>query len=1185
MKTLRWLAIYGTLTLALQGCIVELTQQNTPAPDSSSTGEDDDTTGGATSDEGDPGDKGTTTGGPFCDGAPQEGFLRTGVCAAAAAAKCDLETLTWDVADHTQLAGYEAGDELTCDGKDNDCDGQTDEGLTRACPEDGEGYPGLGLCEGKLSQACVDGDWASCAAIDLAGHESEEQSCDDVDNDCDGETDESLLGVPSVVCPGAKFWGQCSAIDGITCQSGEWQCDPAAYFDQLALYEAEVELSCDGLDNDCDGEVDEGIVALADSSCDKQGVCEAGGVAAECVTGGEGEWTCNYDDVVGHESVETKCDGLDNDCDGQVDEVQPGLAQCDPSSQLKADKGVCAGQGVALCLNTSVVCDFNTVKDYEEVEVTCDNLDNDCDGTVDNLADGAAPPAGFCPQVGACAAGLDASCAGGVWVCNYSSDKYEQDIEKSCDGIDNDCDGQTDENIPGGPSDCTNGDKGVCKDAAVFVSCGNDDWVCDYGFVETFEEGKEISCDGLDNNCDGVVDEDISDLKSSTCDQLGVCKGSQLIEATCDEGGSGTWSCDYKKLALLGEYDGKVEVQCDGKDNDCDGTVDEDITLEDPDPELTGCPNQGACAGQVDAFCVNGAWKCNVLDVQGYESPEKTCDQIDNDCDGQTDEASCEAPSPCQQNFQCVSNICREAPDDETTFCVSDNSHCPLLDGSKELEAGQTTCVEQPALGGGVDYYISTCTTSGWQQASEPCEEGACANGICKTCTPGAVVCLQPKELLVCDETGDVQNPLACTGETSCLTSFQGLCLVHDDTKLDLAVQPGEESLEVAVALSDDAWLVAFAAGQPDKHTSVGRRLNTADSAVAVADYIVPTGGATDKRNPAILPWAGADKDYATVFVWQEVNAVDPGNLRMRMVGFEAPGQFQSTLQIVNEVLGQEQSHPQIAKKADGKGFVVVWQSAAQVAGFDIFARAYSVKNLSAPYEVTADAAGEQLVNGTTDDDQTRPRIVRLADGRFVVAWTDATETNSAKTGIAARFLTEDGAPTGDEFVLHELSPPADKADVRLAAFEDGAFIAVWTRDVEGNRDVFMRIFKADGTPETPEILVTKDGGGLPKAGIQHQADVAVVPGTDDFVIVWNDSTPPDDPSGTGILLQQFRRTTESLPMRQVNKVGNAVQGDQRHPRVAIEGDGVPYALVVFESADGNATSVSAVYSRPMILQ
>ena len=120
---------------------------------------------------------------------------------------------------------------------------------------------------------------------------------------CDGEAN----------CPD---YGICEGLVTAVCVDGQWKC----IYDGIVGLEWGGEFTCDGLDNDCDGLVDEELLPPK-SFCMEEGVCL--GLIPQC-TGGSG-WSCNYEQLTGYEAdTETLCDGLDNNCDGEVDE---GLCQ------------------------------------------------------------------------------------------------------------------------------------------------------------------------------------------------------------------------------------------------------------------------------------------------------------------------------------------------------------------------------------------------------------------------------------------------------------------------------------------------------------------------------------------------------------------------------------------------------------------------------------------------------------------------------------------------------------------------------------------------------------------------------------------------------------------------------------------------------------------------------------------
>ncbi|HXI56775.1 MAG TPA: MopE-related protein [Polyangia bacterium] len=219
------------------------------------------------------------------------------------------------------------------------------------------------------------------------------------------------------------------------------------------------------------------------------------------------------------------CDGLDNDCNGIVDEgfnFMTDAANCGgcnkpcsfPFATATCDQGVCK---MIACLTDFYDrdpaipgCETSCRKTNGGVEI-CDGLDNDCNGLVD---DNPAAAAITCKSKGVCA-GVTPTCMGQAgYVCKYPSTFQDvEDVSKGCDGLDNDCDGFTDEAFDIGKS-CIVG-SGPCA--------GTGTWVCDNaqaahrrcdGQMKT--PGVEV-CNGKDDDCDGKIDE-LDSLSDKTAD-------------------------------------------------------------------------------------------------------------------------------------------------------------------------------------------------------------------------------------------------------------------------------------------------------------------------------------------------------------------------------------------------------------------------------------------------------------------------------------------------------------------------------------------------------------------------------------------------------------------------------------------------------------------------------------------
>ena len=408
----------------------------------------------------------------------------------------------------------------SCDGYDNNCDGKTDEGYALSGPSGAQplGAPcGTGVCAGGKVVCAPGGQGATCstapqaASIDLCG--------DKVDNDCDGSTDEE--------CPEADTDGD-KVADSLDCAPYDGSIFPGAKEPCCLQLNAAAEpkpedttdptkacdLNCDGkviactiADKDGDGfdapgdcdDNDPTVYPGGKEKCDdgKDQDCDKSDLSCVGLTDSDSDGyplgiDCNDDAPNIYPGAEEGCNFLDDDCDGLVDEGNPGgvcsisgaktQSACSAQSGTWTPAGSTCGASVGACVPGVLACNHvglsanvTCVDAVLGTPESCNEADDDCDGLTDEDFD----------QLGQTCDGDDADkCAFGKLVCapdgkgTTCGAESKSDLLELCDEVnpakgnnkDEDCDGETDEvcwsddvdgdGVPAG-KDCNDADAGV----------------------------------------------------------------------------------------------------------------------------------------------------------------------------------------------------------------------------------------------------------------------------------------------------------------------------------------------------------------------------------------------------------------------------------------------------------------------------------------------------------------------------------------------------------------------------------------------------------------------------------------------------------------------------------------------------------------------------------------------------
>jgi hypothetical protein len=386
-----------------------------------------------------------------------------------------------------------------CNGVDDDCNGAPDDifacvqGASSACITSC-GSAGMRTCQ-------ADCTWGACVAP--------AELCNGGDDDCDGTPDNGFACVSGTASPCTTSCGSTGSItcNASTCMPGS--CDPPAE-------------GCTGVDDDCDGMIDETVE------------CSAGTPRA-CTTscGSAGSQVCSASCTYGACTPPAEiCNGVDDDCDGTVDN---GFT-CVPGAPGTCTTS-CSTPGTRTC---TAACTWGTCTPPVEA---CNSADDDCDSMCDETFACCAGTAGACMTTCGTVGNRNCSASCGWSACSPPAE--------SCNGIDDDCNSVCDDGFA-----CCAGRTGACTTMCGSTGSRLCSGSCAWG---SCTPPAEI-CNGLDDDCDGAADNGFA------------CIPSTLSACTTSCGSTGTRTCAAD--CTLGACVPPAE-SCNGVDDDCDGMTDE----------------------------------------------------------------------------------------------------------------------------------------------------------------------------------------------------------------------------------------------------------------------------------------------------------------------------------------------------------------------------------------------------------------------------------------------------------------------------------------------------------------------------------------------------------------------------------------------------------------------------------
>ena len=408
---------------------------------------------------------------------------------------------------------------------------------------------------------------------------------------------------------------------------------------------------CDSVDNNCDSQIDEGFDNDGDGYTTCGGDCD------------------DSNPAINHGAIEVCDDKIDNDCDTLIDHLDTNCLTCEPGAKQYCNTGqpgVCM-DGTETCGANGLwgECLQNVQSSAEQ----CDGLDNNCNDQVDEgvlvtyYEDSDADGYGN-PDITTQSCSQPSGYVSDNTDCDDINDAINPGAAEVCDEIDNNCNGQFDEGVLvtyyadsdadgyGNPGNTTQS----CSQPPGYVinnaDCNDDD--------AAINPIADEECDLIDNNCNGQIDEGLAEItyyRDFDNDQYG---DQNLMQQSCSPSPpsgyvSDNTDCDDDNAAI---YPGAPEVCENEIDENCDGYDDVcPFDCNDKDGDEYG--NGTDCLGP----------DCNDKNPAINPGAQEVCtNKVDDDCDDLVDyddTEDCKDDEPPDFNgLRSVNLDCGASPDE-----------------------------------------------------------------------------------------------------------------------------------------------------------------------------------------------------------------------------------------------------------------------------------------------------------------------------------------------------------------------------------------------------------------------------------------------------------------------------------------------------------------------------------------
>ncbi len=857
---------------------------------------------------------------------------------------------------------------------------------------------------------------------------------------------------------------------------------------------------CNAIDDDCNGVVDDGFDLDADpANCGRCGnacaishafpACAAGSCAIDhCQMGWhdlDGVLTngCEY---ACPPSGDELCDHIDNNCDGRIDEgidLTMSLANCGSCGNLCSFPGANAACVSSTCVVASCRAGFVDVNsdptdgcEYRctatSATETCNGVDDNCDGTIDETFDTMGDPmnCGTCGTIcsfphatprcglgvctfgpGDCAPGFHDVDGDPLDGCEYSCTPSA--APDTCDGIDQDCDGRVDEADPMVGGTC----------GAAVGACRTGTTVCVLGALGCSGDigPTAETCNGIDDDCDGTTDE-----SSAASPIPGV--GDRCGPSNVGRCAYGQVVCTTGALTCGGTLVGPIAETCNGVDDDCNGAVDDGLTTPSPASVPTCVEVRGVCAGRVPTCRGASGWACDLPAT--YQAVETLCDTLNNDCDASADE-NCIAPTGTDLRLDTM---------DAQSLT---NSLDPSILGSG---SGATTRlhVAWRDLSGGTVPHVYTIRSLD--------AGGTFPGAPSRVDTAGGAV-FAPRMVLP-GATGVVWGWPDFRGGTGYRESYSrrsadsGATLAAEVKINALGGTATQDSYDLALASSGTNVYATYNTftGTRQRHVFVARSTDSGATWSTPLQLSTPAGATFVAAEPRVAA-AGSN-----VFVTWRDNRSGSLDVYVR-VSTDAGATFgaETRMDLGTPAGASSSFSPAVA--ASGTGAWVVWIDDRDTGSFDVWMN--RTTNAGASWL----AGAVQLDQDPLHHDSIEPHVISPAAGTVIVSWLDYRFGQPDPYSVLS---TDSGATFAAPIRLDTGTTPGASASHDLDIAASGTLVAaVWADSRSGLTDVYANFSLDQGVTWQPQDYRLDSGA----AGSADSETPRVWATTGAFHTVWVD--------------------------------------------------------------------------------